>query len=201
MEAAKQPTTDRADLTSWTGLPVIFDEVFTGLYRLGRFKSASFLGVQPDISVHAKLLTGGLVPLCMTLASEDIFEAFLSSEKSHALLHGHSYTAHAVGCKVAETSVNMLMAMERDGDWDDYKRDWLELQVQASKNWDETLGRQTEPSIWSTWSKSFVTDLSYAQDVEGVVALGSVLAVSLRDPAGAGKFSHIGSNICIIVCI
>jgi dethiobiotin synthetase/adenosylmethionine--8-amino-7-oxononanoate aminotransferase len=35
---------------TWRGLPVIFDEVFTGLYRLGRFSAASFLGVHPDIS-------------------------------------------------------------------------------------------------------------------------------------------------------
>jgi len=168
-------------------LPVIFDEVFTGLYRLGRLSSASFLGVQPDISVHAKLLTGGLVPLCATLASESVFQAFLSSEKSDALLHGHSYTAHAVGCKVAETSVNLMLAMEKNGDWDDYKRDWLEPSAQASNDRDRTLERQTDPHVWSTWSKSFVNDISCVEKVEGVVALGSVLAISLRDPAGAGE--------------
>lgn len=75
---------------SWTGLPVVFDEVFTGLYRLGRFSSSSFLQVHPDISVHAKLLTGGLVPLCATVASESVYNAFIGSEKRDALLHGHS---------------------------------------------------------------------------------------------------------------
>ena len=75
---------------SWAGLPVVFDEVFTGLYRLGRFSSASFLQVHPDISVHAKLLTGGLVPLCATVASESVYNAFIGSEKRDALLHGHS---------------------------------------------------------------------------------------------------------------
>lgn len=87
-EGAGQINAESPD--SWSGLPVVFDEVFTGLYRLGRFSSASFLQVYPDISVHAKLLTGGLVPLCSTLASENIYNAFLGLEKRDALLHGHS---------------------------------------------------------------------------------------------------------------
>ncbi|KAF1362755.1 PLP-dependent transferase [Lizonia empirigonia] len=82
---------------AWTGLPVMFDEVFTGLYRLGRFSSASYLDVHPDISVHAKLLTGGLLPLSITAASDSIFQAFWGDEKSEALLHDHSYTAHPIG--------------------------------------------------------------------------------------------------------
>ena len=44
--------------TDWSGLPVIFDEVFTGMFRLGRLTSAHFIKADPDISVHAKLLTG-----------------------------------------------------------------------------------------------------------------------------------------------
>ena len=39
-------------------IPVIFDEVFTGLWRLGRPSAAEFLGVHPDIACYAKLLTG-----------------------------------------------------------------------------------------------------------------------------------------------
>lgn len=97
----------------WTGLPVIADEVFTGLFRLGHFSSSALLGVEPDITVHAKLLTGGLVPLAATLASESIFKAFLSDDKKDALLHGHSYTAHAVGCSVAIESLRQLLALHR----------------------------------------------------------------------------------------
>ncbi|TKA66551.1 hypothetical protein B0A49_11616, partial [Cryomyces minteri] len=110
--------------TDWAGLPLIHDEVFTGLYRLGRFTSSSFLRTHPDISVHAKLLTGGLVPLCVTLASQSIFDAFLSGAKSDALLHDHSYTAHAVGCTVAETSLHQMSSMEARGAWDAFKASW-----------------------------------------------------------------------------
>ena len=40
------------------GIPVIFDEVFTGLWRLGAPSAAEILGVEPDIACYAKLLTG-----------------------------------------------------------------------------------------------------------------------------------------------
>lgn len=160
---------------SWSGLPVIFDEVFTGLYRLGRLTSASFLGIHPDISVHAKLLTGGLVPLCTTLASEEIFQAFAGPEKSDALLHGHSYTAHAVGCKVAEKSLTTMMAMERSGSWTEYQRGWA------------SSSPEKHPPVWSSWSQELVRDLSFAESVDGLFALGTVLGITLRDEHGGGR--------------
>jgi dethiobiotin synthetase/adenosylmethionine--8-amino-7-oxononanoate aminotransferase len=57
-------------------MPIIFDEVFTGLWRLGAPSGADLLGIHPDIACYAKLLTGGMLPLSATLASEGIFEAF-----------------------------------------------------------------------------------------------------------------------------
>lgn len=180
-------STTSASSEDWTGLPVIFDEVFTGLYRLGRFSSASFLGVHPDISVHAKLLTGGLVPLCMTLASQSVFKAFLGAEKSEALLHGHSYTAHAVGCNVARTAVGMMLDMEKDGAWDEYKRSWVSKPIPGLEHRSDMYRESMKGDVWSNWSKTFVTALSHHAKVEGVVALGSVLAITLRDDTNAGE--------------
>lgn len=168
------------DQHSWTGLPVIFDEVFTGLYRLGRFTSSSFLGAHPDISVHAKLLTGGLVPLCTTLASEDIFSAFESDDKSDALLHGHSYTAHAVGCQVAIESVQEMQTMESQNAWGWARDDWI---------------KDNAETVWSVWSRDFVDRLSHNPQVTSVWALGSVLAISLRDDEGAGYRSQAARKV------
>ncbi|KAK4127946.1 PLP-dependent transferase [Parathielavia appendiculata] len=165
------------DGTTWTGLPVIFDEVFTGLYRLGRFSAASFLGVDADISVHAKLLTGGLVPLSVTLASESIFRAFESDDKSDALLHGHSYTAHPVGCQVALESIREMQRMEARGDWD-WARDASGAQTL------EVLS--ASDLVWSVWSPEFVLWVSQlpASFVGGVWALGSVLTIRLTSVDG-----------------
>ncbi|KAM5378666.1 hypothetical protein ACJZ2D_004465 [Fusarium nematophilum] len=165
---------------SWSGLPVIFDEVFTGLYRLGRFTAASFLGADPDIAVNAKLLTGGLVPLCTTMASESIFSAFESDDKSDALLHGHSYTAHAVGCQVAVESVREMQDMEEQGVWDSARSDWAE---------------DTGVQAWSVWSRDFIDRVSRSEQVLGVWGLGSVLAISLRDDDGVGYKSQAARKL------
>ncbi|CBF71161.1 hypothetical protein AN6644.2 [Aspergillus nidulans FGSC A4] len=174
-----QPQTD----LSWSGLPVIFDEVFTGLYRLGRKSSASFLGVNPDIAVNAKLLTGGLVPLCTTLASNEIFNAFTSPEKRDALLHGHSYTAHAVGCQVALDSLRTMNNMDEDGSWNDFKNDWKQPHAGDTAR------------VWSVWSHKLLHNLSHAESVDGVFAIGSVLSISLKDAEGAGYTSTAAKGL------
>lgn len=170
-----------ADHLEWRGMPVVFDEVFTGLYRLGRFSAATFLDVKPDIQVNAKLLTGGLLPLCTTTASESIFEAFLSEDKSDALLHGHSYTAHAIGCAVANQSLNTMMKMDKTGNWSHFKKDWHSTSSASTEN--------GQSGAWSMWSQSFVTQVSHKANVDSVLALGSVLAISLKDADGAGYAS------------
>ncbi|KAF2129586.1 PLP-dependent transferase [Dothidotthia symphoricarpi CBS 119687] len=182
-----------ADKHDWSGLPVVFDEVFTGLYRLGRFSSSTFLGVHPDISVHAKLLTGGLLPLSITAASESIFQAFWGDEKSEALLHGHSYTAHPIGCHVANVSLETMGALPTSYAWRGYKKDWKTVEQEtATGRW--SLGVVTpeageDKSLWSMWSQKFVVRLSKHKLVDHVNALGSVLAISLVDKTGSGYTS------------
>lgn len=185
------PPPQSRDANAWSGLPVIFDEVFTGLYRLGRFSSSSFLGVHPDVSVHAKLLTGGLVPLCTTVASESIFAAFAGADKTDALLHGHSYTAHPVGCQVAVESLAALSGMDRGGAWDWAKRDngWAVGRQQQQQQ------QQPAAAVWSVWPHDLVAGLSENSRVFGAWALGSVLAVHLRDEAGSGYSSNAAVSL------
>ncbi|RYP11203.1 hypothetical protein DL764_000159 [Monosporascus ibericus] len=192
-----RPSGDEEDdaKTTWAGLPVIFDEVFTGVYRLGRFSAGSFLAADADVSVHAKLLTGGVVPLCATLASESVFRAFASDDKTDALLHGHSYTAHPVGCQVALESLRQLRALDEGGRWD-----WAKARksnVHASDDGSTTLSTQSgihkdskyrpvvQDAPWSIWSAEFVELVSRQAGVAGVWALGSVLSIHM-DAGGGG---------------
>ncbi|KAK2824761.1 hypothetical protein FQN49_007503 [Arthroderma sp. PD_2] len=186
-----QSPTHPTSSESWSGLPVVFDEVFTGMYRLGRRTAASFLNVNPDVSVHAKLLTGGLMPLCTTLASNEIFEAFDSPHKSDALLHGHSYTANPVGCTVAVASLQKMETMENTGYWSEYAHDWKRAAVKAASS---TKGA-TGPEVWSCWPQALVSDLSYADGVESVFAIGSVLSITLEDHDGGGYTSNAASGL------
>ncbi|GKT51209.1 bifunctional dethiobiotin synthetase/7,8-diamino-pelargonic acid aminotransferase, mitochondrial [Colletotrichum spaethianum] len=189
--ASHTPLID-TDANGWTGLPVVFDEVFTGLTRLGRISAASFLGVHPDVIVNAKLLTGGLVPLCTTSASDSIFRAFESDEKSDALLHGHSYTAHPVGCQVALESLQELQRMDRDGEWD-----WAKFNGWTSDASAATISQASSTSTaWSVWSRSFVDWVSKQTGrVDGVWALGSVLAIHMEDSEGAGYSSTAAADL------
>ncbi|KAL6709232.1 hypothetical protein ACN47E_001639 [Coniothyrium glycines] len=186
-----EPALQITDKHAWTGLPVVFDEVFTGLYRLGRFSSASFLDVHPDISVHAKLLTGGLLPLSITTASQSIFEAFWGDDKSEALLHGHSYTAHAVGCHVANTSLSLMQQANHGDEWADFRTQWSAHSLKKSSS--QPSSREVKNAgpdlVWSMWSKDFVTIVSKHERVASVNAIGSVFAVSLKDESGSGYTS------------
>lgn len=190
-----QPSLPSADASlNWSGLPIIADEVFTGLYRLGRASSSSFLSrsqlthtvdedIGPDISVHAKLLTGGLLPLAITTASESIFNSFLSDKKQDALLHGHSYTAHAVGCSVAEKSLVTLSSLDKDGAWQGYRDAW---RTPAANNVPNS-GQQVD--FWSFWNQRSVKRLSECGRVDGVFALGSVLAIYMTTGEGQSGYT------------
>lgn len=151
----------------WSGLPVIFDEVFVGLYRLGLQTTGPLLGVNPDISVHAKILTGGLLPLAVTLASDSIFQAFNSDSKVDALLHGHSYTAYPVGCEVANETLSIVEKMANGEQWDGARARW------------NASGRSKETSVWSFWTPDFIDKLAKLDIVDEVMTLGTVLAFKI----------------------
>ena len=157
----------------WSGLPVIFDEVFVGLYRLGLQSTGPLLGVNPDISVNAKILTGGLVPLAATLATDSIFQAFLSDSKIDALLHGHSYSAHAVGCEVANEALNIVEGLAEGEAWNEAREMWRGL----------TPEREVA-NVWSFWDPGFVDAVSNLGAVSEVMTLGTVLAIKLVDRHG-----------------
>ena len=90
------------------GVPLIADEVFTGFGRVGADFACGRAGVVPDMLITAKGLTGGCYPLAVTLATEALFEAFLSSDRARFLPHGHTLTANPIGCAVALASIELL---------------------------------------------------------------------------------------------
>jgi bifunctional dethiobiotin synthetase / adenosylmethionine---8-amino-7-oxononanoate aminotransferase len=165
-----------------TPLPVIFDEVFVGLYRIGFESTSPLLGVQPDISVHAKILTGGLVPLAITLANSEVFNAFLGEKKEDALLHGHSYTAHAIGCEVANEMLDLISKMTSSEAWNEARENWI-VASEGSDGQKENRDSQTPSgvSVWSFWDSGFVKALSSLENVSEVMTLGTVIAIKLRD--------------------
>jgi adenosylmethionine-8-amino-7-oxononanoate aminotransferase len=96
------------DQTAEKGVLLIADEVLTGFGRTGPLFGCEKAGVIPDIICLSKGLTGGFLPLGATAAREEIFEAFLSTDRRHTLFHGHSFTANPIACAAAQASLALL---------------------------------------------------------------------------------------------
>ncbi len=81
---------------------LIADEVATGFGRTGRMFACAHEDVTPDLMAVSKGLTGGYMPLAATLATEEIYRAFLGRyDEWKTFFHGHSYTGNPLGCAVA----------------------------------------------------------------------------------------------------
>jgi adenosylmethionine-8-amino-7-oxononanoate aminotransferase len=91
------------------GLPLIADEVMTGFGRTGALFACQRAGIEPDLMCLAKGLTGGLLPMSATLATEDYYRAFLAEDRGRAFFHGHSFTGHPIGCAVARASLALTL--------------------------------------------------------------------------------------------
>ena len=100
------------ELTRQHGIPLIADEIFTGFGRTGKMWACEHAGVEPDLLCLSKALTGGYLPMSVTLATESLYEAFLSDDRSKTFFHGHSYTANALACAVA---LETLQVFEDEG--------------------------------------------------------------------------------------
>jgi len=83
----------------------IADEVMTGWGRTGTLLACEQAAVVPDILCLSKGLTGGSVPLAVTMASEEIYCAHLSSDRARMFYHSSSYTANPIACAAANANI------------------------------------------------------------------------------------------------
>ena len=88
----------------------IADEVMTGWGRTGTLLACEQAGVVPDILCLSKGLTGGAVPLAVTMATAEIFDAHFSDDRARMFFHSSSYTANPIACAAA----NANLAIWRD---------------------------------------------------------------------------------------
>lgn len=87
---------------------VIFDEVMTGYGRTGTNFALDQIRIQPDFLCLSKGITGGFLPLALTISTSHIFNQFLSSNYDLSFAHGHSYTANPIACSAAIASFKIL---------------------------------------------------------------------------------------------
>jgi adenosylmethionine-8-amino-7-oxononanoate aminotransferase len=95
-----------------TGAVLIADEVMTGFGRTGKMFACQHEDVDPDIYVFAKGLTGGYLPLALTLVSNKLFQPFQTSDSIATLFYGHSYTGNSLACAAALASLDIFRTEE-----------------------------------------------------------------------------------------
>jgi adenosylmethionine-8-amino-7-oxononanoate aminotransferase len=97
-----------ADCARRHGALLFLDEIATGFGRTGSLFACEQAQVEPDLIALGKALTGGVAPLAATVASEEVFASFWSDAPEHALMHGPTYSGHAVACAVANASLDLF---------------------------------------------------------------------------------------------
>ena len=94
-------------------LLLILDEIGVAFGRTGTLFACEQAGVVPDIITLSKALTGGTMPLAATVASTRVYEAFSSDDAGKALMHGPTYSGHALACAAANASLDLFASEPR----------------------------------------------------------------------------------------
>jgi adenosylmethionine-8-amino-7-oxononanoate aminotransferase len=89
------------------GVLFIADEVMTGWGRTGTVSACDQAGVWPDIACYSKGLTGGALPLAVTVCRHDIFEAHYSVDRRRTFFHSSSFTANPIACAAAVANLEI----------------------------------------------------------------------------------------------
>ena len=87
---------------------LIADEIATGFGRTGTMFACEQADVVPDILCVGKALTGGTLSFAATIATDKVFNAFLSDDPSHALMHGPTFMANPLACAAANASLDLF---------------------------------------------------------------------------------------------
>src|SRR6202035_1468490 len=126
--------------------------VMTGWGRTGTRFACEQAGVTPDIICLSKGLSGGFLPLAVTLASEEIYQAFYSTDRAKTFFHSSSFTGNPLACAAACASLQI---------WEE------EPVVERIKRVRNDLAELSRP-------------LQRRTDVENVRQTGTILALDVR---------------------
>jgi len=149
------------------GVLFIADEVMTGWGRTGTLFACEQAEVLPDIMCLSKGITGGAVPLAVTLATGAIYDAHWSEDASRQFFHSSSYTANPLACAAALANVGI----------------WR----------DEPTIERIEGIIRQEAAR--LERLARLPGVSGVRQLGTIIAVDVLASSGVHYLSQIGLDL------
>lgn len=142
---------------------LVADEVLTGFGRTGNLFSSINGAIKPDVMALSKGITGGILPLGVTMANDEIVSAFDTEDKTKTFYHGHSFTANAITCALAVKSLEILL---RDKTQENIKR----------------IERRQQEALDKFKSHS---------KIKNARVLGTVLALEIETGSESSYFSNI----------
>jgi adenosylmethionine-8-amino-7-oxononanoate aminotransferase len=87
---------------------LIADEIAVGFGRSGSMFACEQAGIRPDFMCLSKGISGGYLPLSVTLTTDEIYQAFYDDETARGFLHSHSYTGNALACSAALATLDIF---------------------------------------------------------------------------------------------
>ena len=97
------------ELTRAHDVLLIADEVATGFGRTGTLWACEQEQVVPDLMCLSKGITGGYLPLAATLATDEVYDAFVGEpSQGKTFYHGHTYTGNPLACAAALASLELI---------------------------------------------------------------------------------------------
>ncbi len=145
----------------------IADEVFTGFGRTGKMFASDYMSNKPDIVCLSKGLTGGFMPLGLTLCSKKIYDAFYSDNKFKALYHGHSYTGNPLACAAACASLDLFQI-------------------------EKTFEKISNITMQHT---QFINKIKNNPNIEAARLMGTILAIDIRSKENKSYFNSLRDEL------
>jgi adenosylmethionine-8-amino-7-oxononanoate aminotransferase len=145
---------------------LIADEVMTGFGRTGTFFACEQADVAPDLMCLSKGLTGGFLPMGVTLATKDIYDAFYAVDRAKMFFHSSSYTGNPIACAAALASLDI---------WED-EPVFAHIEAIAAQHRKRLEGLHARPEVVETRQT------------------GTIAAIELCVPA-AGYFAELGPRL------
>jgi len=87
---------------------LICDEIAVGCGRTGTFFASEQAGVWPDFLTLSKGISGGYLPLSLSLTTDTIYQAFYADTMAQGFLHSHSYTGNPLACTAANACLSIF---------------------------------------------------------------------------------------------
>jgi adenosylmethionine-8-amino-7-oxononanoate aminotransferase len=141
----------------------IADEVMTGFGRTGTTFAIEQLQHRPDIICLSKGITGGFLPLGVTVSTQQVYDAFYADDVTKTFFHGHSYTANPLACAAANASMHLL-------------------QQESCKEQIRFIGQQHQ---------SFAKNIASHPMVRSTRQTGTILAIELQTGEAGSYFNSI----------